>query len=240
MSVNINTILRADQRGWGPGWPNCQTSKWVPLEVLSLSGGTVRFPNHEVVDGRYVERIDLPGGVRPEIHDLVVILLRESERRGWINLHDGWCWGGACRPTKTSSGALTKIPSNHSWALAFDLNAPENSFGGSSHTIQAPMARLWNQYGFRWGGDYSGTKDWMHFEFMGTPQDAREMTAKARRELGGDDLNDEQEKTLQEAKAFLDELRGRLRPGTEKASPTGAGERVAAAVKWTEDQRQAP
>lgn len=184
MTVNINTSLKADQRGWGPGWPNCQTSKWVPLEVLSLSGGVVRFPNHEVVDGKYVERVDLPGGVREEIHDLVVILLHESERRGYINLHDGWCWGGACRAIKTSSGTLTQTPSNHSWGIALDLNAPENVFGGSTHTIPVAMARLWNQYGFRWGGDYSGTKDWMHYEFMGTPDDARQMTERARAELG--------------------------------------------------------
>jgi hypothetical protein len=187
-----------------------------------------------------VEKVDAPGGVRREIHDLVLILLHESERRGYINLHDGWCWGGACRPIKTSSGTLTQTPSNHSWGLALDLNAPENVFGGSTHKIPTAMARLWNEYGFRWGGDYSGTKDWMHFEFMGTPDDARAMTEKAKRELGGDELTNEEQQILKEAKEFLDTLRGRLKPGPDKATPTGAAERTAAAVKWTEDQAQTP
>ena len=130
-----------------------------------------------------LRRGGLPGSVREEIHELVSLLLQVSERRGFIDLQPGWCWGGGCRAIKRSDGTLTDTPSNHSWGLALDINAPENVFGGATHTIPVEMARLWNTYGFRWGGDYPDTKDWMHFEFMGTPADAREMTEKAREQL---------------------------------------------------------
>jgi hypothetical protein len=44
------------------------------------------------------------------------------------------------------------------------------------------MADLWRQYGWRWLGP--PIKDWMHFDFAGTPADARTMTDRARAELG--------------------------------------------------------
>ena len=43
------------------------------------------------------------------------------------------------------------------------------------------MVALWKSKKFRWGGDYRNRKDAMHYEFMGTPDDARQLTA----EVGG-------------------------------------------------------
>jgi hypothetical protein len=191
----------AQDRGWGPGWPRCATDKWEPLEVFSFDGRLIRFPAHRIrsENGRLVfeEEVGFPGGVREEIHELVTLLLRESERRGYINLQPGWCWGGACRPIKRSDGTLTDVPSNHSWGLAVDINAPENPYGGSTHTIGGPMADLWANYGFRWGGEYG---DPMHFEFVGTPAGARFFTETARRELG----IDKEDAMFQEWKAGWD------------------------------------
>lgn len=176
MGVNLSDPRRADARGWGPGWPNSQAGRMVGLNVSGVS---------------------FPAGVREELRDLVVLLLEESEARGYVTLHPGWCWGFADRPIKTASGGYTNTPSNHSWGIAIDVNAPVNGFGSSSHTIPQAMASLWNDYGFRWGGNYSGTKDWMHFEFMGTPGDARDMTEKARRELEDVALTDDQKEAMQ-------------------------------------------
>jgi hypothetical protein len=65
------------------------------------------------------------------------------------------------------------------------------------------MANLWNDYDFRWGGNYSGTKDWMHFEFMGSVNDAARMTEKAMATLGGDDeLTKDEQALLQYVKGF--------------------------------------
>jgi hypothetical protein len=156
---------------WGSGWPSCQSDKAVPLAVRLNSGGTV----------------DFPGGVRREALELFSLLLGEADRRGY-KLVDGWCWGGACRPIKTPSGVLGTTPSNHSWFLAIDVNAPENAFGGSTHTIPDWMVELFRQYGFGWGGDWSGTKDWMHFEYLGSMADCERDTARARFDLGGDEM----------------------------------------------------
>jgi hypothetical protein len=176
VAIDLSSPRPANERGWGSGWPHCQSETWVPLKV---------------------DKVDFPSGIRPEVHDLAEMLLNESERLGYITLHDGWCWGAACRPIKTSNGGYTNVASNHSWGLALDLNAPENPFGGTQHDIPVAMARLWNRYGWRWGGDYSGTKDWMHFEFCGTAQDAARLTEQARKELDDVALTDKQAEALE-------------------------------------------
>lgn len=249
MAVNLNDSRRANDRGWGPGWPNCDTSKWVGLEVLSPAGKVVRFPAHKVSSEhgqlKFEEEVTFGGSVREEIRELVSLLLQVSERRGFINLQPGWCWGGACRAIKRSDGTLTDTPSNHSWGLALDINAPENPFGGSSHTIERPMADLWNDHGFRWGGDYSTTKDWMHMEFMGTREDAKEMTEKARTQLAKEveELTPEQEKAIKRMSTFLDTLTEKLGKAEDEAesknddaAPAGAASRVARVVLASEEK----
>ena len=241
MVVDLDDSRRADARGWGRGWPECDRSSWVPLSILSAQGRLVHLPSHRIKSRggelTFEEEVEFPGSVRAELHELVSLLLQVSERRGFINLQPGWCWGGGCRAIKRSDGTLTDTPSNHSWGLALDINAPENVFGGATHTIPPAMARLWNTYGFRWGGDYPGTKDWMHFEFMGTPADAKAMTTRAREELaeevGG--LTPEQEQAIRRMAKFLDTLTDALgEVGDEgkdsEASPAGAAKRVAKTV----------
>src|SRR5215203_5292642 len=144
---------------WGPGWPNCDSNSIVPLNV----------------DG-----IQFPGGCRVEIHELLTLLVRETRDNGYQfgtpNDPSYGCWGFNCR---CISG--TSTPSNHSWGLAVDINAPSNP---QRHPLTTDMPDwmpyLWNDYGFRWGGDYSGTPDAMHYEFMGSVQDCEYYTQLAR------------------------------------------------------------
>ncbi|MBP0494924.1 M15 family metallopeptidase [Pararoseomonas indoligenes] len=58
------------------------------------------------------------------------------------------------RPT---SGALSKLPSNHSFGTAIDLNAGDGSNGGTT----APIAPVFEALGFTWGAAFN---DPMHFE----------------------------------------------------------------------------
>jgi hypothetical protein len=151
---------------WGPGWPNCNSS------LIESNFG---------VDGTR-----FPGGIRNELVDLVTMLVRETKNRGYRfgNSSDPsyGCWGFSCRAISGSNN-----PSNHSWGLAVDINAPSNPYTSPLVTdMPSWMPDLWNQYGFRWGGDYSGSQDAMHYEFMGSVTDAANETAKARSNgLGG-------------------------------------------------------
>jgi hypothetical protein len=154
--VNLHPAGDPSTRGWGSGWPHCSTAHIVPLT--------------------WVDGASPAGGVRTEIARLVTLLGDETIRRGY-QPRIGWCWGFDCRPI---SG--TNVPSLHSWGLAVDINAPTNPRQYALHTdMPGWMPTLWNKYGFRWGGNYPAgiAKDPMHYEFMGSLEEAAVATAAA-------------------------------------------------------------
>lgn len=53
--------------------------------------------------------------------------------------------------------------SNHSWACAIDLSPDTNGFNAKS-TLSRVVIDAFKRQDFRWGGDYRGRKDPMHFE----------------------------------------------------------------------------
>ena len=149
---------------WGPMWPNCQTARVIT--VVTESG--VRLP------------------VRKEIAPLVVGLVRDLEEARGKSFNPAWCWGFACRAI---SG--TSTPSNHSGGLAIDLDAPENPYmSAATHALPHPLRKRFangkmlrgtmpgrassiaKKWGFYWGGDYTSKPDPMHFEFVGSVEDA--------------------------------------------------------------------
>lgn len=141
--------MGAEDRGWG--WPASQRRNIVDLEVA----GT-----------------DFPGGVN-EIAAPVMASLAADLHQHVERLHDGWCWGYAYRRIRGSSAW-----SNHAWGLAVDFNAPEHPIGVHntfSEVDQRRCREIARRHGCRWGGDYSGRPDDMHFEFMGTPAQARRL-----------------------------------------------------------------
>lgn len=163
MAINLSDYSRtAAQRGWGAGWPSCRGAKTAGTAIVTAGRSGTRFSVHK------------------RIARLVDLLVDETERRGYL-LVPGQCGGYNCRAI-----GGTNSPSNHSWALALDVNWAANPMRRPLRTnIPGWLPPLWARYGFAWGGDYKGTPDPMHLEFMGTPADADRMTALAVRELTG-------------------------------------------------------
>lgn len=56
--------------------------------------------------------------------------------------------------------------SNHSWAAAIDLSPGSNGFNVEKTTLGKIVVDTFKAHGARWGGDYKGRKDPMHFEFV--------------------------------------------------------------------------
>lgn len=72
-------------------------------------------------------------------------------------------WGYCYREIRGSQTVL----SNHSSGTAIDLNATKHPLGaaGTFTPLQVTLIQaLCKKYGIRWGGDYKGRKDPMHFE----------------------------------------------------------------------------
>ncbi len=66
--------------------------------------------------------------------------------------------------------------SNHAFGAAIDINADDNGFYKGHGNIPTPMIAAFKAQGARWGGDYRGRTDPMHFEFCasGEPQQSFE------------------------------------------------------------------
>ncbi len=165
MAINLTDYSRtAAQRGWGAGWPSCGGAKAAGTAVVTATRSGTRVSVHK------------------RIARLVLLLLdwTEDPAGGNYPLKPGQCGGYNCRAI-----AGTSVASNHSWGLAVDLNWNDNTFNSTGRrTLPTAVARMWNRYGFAWGGDYRGSKqDWMHLEQMGTPADVDAMTQMAIDEL---------------------------------------------------------
>ena len=62
--------------------------------------------------------------------------------------------------------------------LAVDLNSLANPMGSRLVTdMPRWMPKLWTGHGFAWGGAYTGRKDAMHYEYVGTPAELRRTIA---------------------------------------------------------------
>jgi hypothetical protein len=160
--------MSAADRGWGPGWPSCTRT---PPRLVTVTTGA--------------NRVRL--SVRPEIATLVSRLVTHLELARGRGFDPRFSGGYNCRPI-----AGTRTASNHSWGLAVDLDSDENpQMSAATHkargvaypggrTLVSSMPRnaaaIGARYGFGWGGLYVNSPDPMHFEFVGRPSDAVQLT----------------------------------------------------------------
>lgn len=137
------------------------------------------WPVHKTSDGlvplRWITGRVLPGDVFT-----VLDYFGEEFNRLVEPIDKASSWGHKYR-TIVGSEAI----SNHSSATAIDLNAPKHPIGKSNtfnsaqrNTIRGILAVL--EGVVRWGGDYSGRKDDMHFEIVGSAAAVKRVADKIR------------------------------------------------------------
>jgi hypothetical protein len=115
-------------------------------------------------DRTAVAGVTFPNGVRKG--DVAVVLFYVARRfHAEVEpLKKGSCWGWFNRAVRGSASI-----SNHASGTAIDLNAdshPLGAVGTFNSTKRAAIRRILDACDgvVRWGGDYSGRKDEMHFE----------------------------------------------------------------------------
>lgn len=120
---------------------------------------TVGQQDRSAVHGVTVPNGVLAGDVATVLHHLMDRFHREVEP-----LRFGSCWGWFVKSIEGSSSI-----SNHASGTAIDLNAPDHPMGvrGTfSSAKRAAIHRILDDLDgvVRWGGDYTGRPDDMHFE----------------------------------------------------------------------------
>ena len=132
-----------------------------------------------------VEGVEFPSGVKAGDVATVLAYVAVQIHRRVEKLTAGTCWGYAYRKNRNANNL-----SCHSSGTAIDVNAPRHPNGKRGtfkadqvRTIRAILAEVAPVV--RWGGDFSGTPDEMHFEIVGNAQQvarvAAAIRAKARR-----------------------------------------------------------
>jgi hypothetical protein len=101
----------------------------------------------------------------------------------------GWCWGWAYRAVRAGSTL-----SNHASGTAADVNAPVHPLGKRGtfapkqrDQIRSILRDVDNVV--RWGGNYNGRPDEMHFEINAGPAMVARVAARLRNRPGGDVKN---------------------------------------------------
>ncbi|GIF02238.1 M15 family metallopeptidase [Paractinoplanes rishiriensis] len=138
----------------------------MPTSQNGWSAGTVAQIgglNTSYVPGT---KVKLPQGVRKGDVATVLHYVAGQFHKTVEPLHAGWCWGYAYRKIEGSSSL-----SNHASGTAIDLNAPKHPMGARGTFSTAKVAAIRRILAYcegvvRWGGDYSGRKDEMHFEIV--------------------------------------------------------------------------
>lgn len=60
--------------------------------------------------------------------------------------------------------------STHSFGTTMDINWDTNPYTtANTHDLPPAVVDIFKNNGFEWGGDWSGSKDWMHFQYNGEP-----------------------------------------------------------------------
>lgn len=128
------------------GWTASKVRADIGIESFFIPGTKVKLACNKDVAPLLV-------GFAAEFHELI-----EPIDEGGLD-----DWGYCYREVRGSTNTL----SNHSSGTAIDLNATKHPLGkaGTFPLEKVPMIQaLAKKYSLKWGGDYQGRKDEMHFE----------------------------------------------------------------------------
>ncbi|MCW2957188.1 MAG: hypothetical protein JWO69_2057 [Thermoleophilia bacterium] len=176
--------------------------------MRSYNGWTAAPDRNNIgVEPFVVAGVSFPAGVRSGPASVVLGYVAEQFHRRVEPLRDGWCWGFNYRQNRNSDNL-----SCHASGTAIDLNAPSHPNGKSGTfsvrqrgDIRKILAEC--EGVVRWGGDFNGTPDEMHFELVGSPAEvarvAKKLTAPDPEE---DALTPSQEKKLDRIIDLLEAL----------------------------------
>ncbi len=121
------------------------TAKQVEHNLVSVNflGHTIWVHRHIYHQLRRVER------------DIRTFEKKHKKRKYYPKVIETWCW-------RLVRGGRTL--SNHSFGTAIDIDPAQNWMGTNNCNIPHYVITAFTNHRFRWGGNYRGRLDNMHFE----------------------------------------------------------------------------
>jgi D-alanyl-D-alanine carboxypeptidase len=145
---------------FGPIRFRTASSQWMRGDAISFISG---FDEAEILPLQIPQLVGIAGANDGRLrfhqrgHAQLLRAFDEIQARGLLH-HVKTCAGTLNRRLrKPVGGGLSKLPSNHAFAIALDLNSDDGSLGESV----APVAPVFLDHGFAWGKTFN---DPMHFE----------------------------------------------------------------------------
>jgi hypothetical protein len=133
--------------------------------------------NNEQVQ-RFMVNINFMGA-NLRVNKLIAPYLTEAEARIKARGIDFHCKQEQCSCQNWRPIRGGEVLSNHSWGVAVDLNSIDNpwqpNLKGNNHggkmknSIPPEVVEIMKDVGFRWGGEWDGPADPMHFEMAANP-----------------------------------------------------------------------
>lgn len=133
---------------------------WQPLNLIHMSAPFAMFyAKQPLLHGILVHRLIVPAltAALTEIWDKCGHDQAAVDKTGASDF-------GGCFNIRNIAGSNNW--SNHSWACAIDLSPTTNGFNTGHGSISNVVVDAFKAQGARWGGDYHGRTDPMHFEFV--------------------------------------------------------------------------
>lgn len=148
--------------------------------MATCQNGWPASPNKEAIVPFTVAGVSFPGGVRGGDVETAMRYVAEQWHARVERLRAGWCWGWAYRAVRGATDL-----SNHAGGYALDFNAPDHPLGKVGTYSGAQVGQIHAVLGevggvIRWGGDYSGRKDEMHIEVVGSQAAVAAVAARLR------------------------------------------------------------
>lgn len=135
--------------------------------AISQNGWTV-ITNKEIDTSPFpgTKIVPIPGVRKGDVATVLHYVGSQFDKKVEKLVNPG-CWGYFNRPIRGST-----VTSNHASGTAIDLNAPKHPLGAQGTFNGKQKTEIRKILDFcagvvRWGGDYSGRKDEMHFEIVG-------------------------------------------------------------------------
>ena len=125
----------------------------------------IELPYPMQIEGQPVAHITCNLKVASSLRRIFTAILARygADEKGMAKLRaDGLATYDGCYNDRSIRGSSRR--SMHAYGAAIDLDAEHNPLGALHGTMPRAVVEIFKAEGWRWGGDYTGRKDWMHFE----------------------------------------------------------------------------